>query len=186
MKEYLEIFDENNKPLNEKKERKIVHEKGLWHREIAVWIMNDENEVLIQKRAATKKLGANKWDLCCGHVEYGETLIEGALREAKEEVGIKNAGPSDLHLFDIQKSSNVTNDIINNHYKYCYILKTNLKIDDFVIQEEELSEVKYVPLEKLKNLSKEEKENFTGKFSNSSFKNTVEKLEEKLKAIEEE
>ena len=68
MKEYLNIYDENNVSLGEKKERKVVHEEGLWHREIAVWIIKDKNKVLMQKRAATKKLDPNKWALTAGHI----------------------------------------------------------------------------------------------------------------------
>ena len=97
MKEYLSIYDENNVSLNEIKERKIVHEQGLWHREIAVYILNEKNELLIQKRAATKKLAANKWALCAGHIEASETIIEAAMREVEEEVGIKNLSPADFN-----------------------------------------------------------------------------------------
>lgn len=186
MREYLDIFDENNKSLNEKKERKIVHEKGLWHREIAVWILNEKNEILIQKRAATKKLAPNKWALCAGHIISGETIIEAALREVEEEVGIKNLCPADLILFDIQKTSNITEDVQNNNYKYCYILKTNYKENEFVIQEEELSEVKYISMEELENLSKKESENYAGSLKGKKLKDNLNKIQEKLKELEEE
>ena len=179
MKEYLEIFDENNNTLNKSKERSIVHKQGLWHREVCIWIINEKNQVLIQKRASTKKLGANKWSLCAGHVNYGESLIEGAAREVMEEVGIPNVSPSDLILFNVRKSE------YDNHYKYCYILKTNLKLEDYTIQEEELSEIKYVDLEHLKNMNSDEKQKYTSIFS-KDFKDTIKKLEEKLKDIETE
>jgi len=186
MREYLDIFDENNKPLNEKKERKIVHEKGLWHREISIWIINENNEVLIQKRAATKKIAPNKWALCDGHIISGETIIEAAIREAEEEVGLKNLCPADLYLFDIQKKSSEKKDIMNNNYKYCYILKTNYKEEDFTIQEEELSEVKYVSFEKLEELSKKEKDNFAGSLKAERLEDNLNKVKAKLKELEEE
>ena len=150
MKEYLDIFDENNVSLNQAKERTIVHKQGLWHREIAVWIINENKEVLIQKRSANKKLGANKWALCAGHVTAGENLIEGAVREIQEEVGISKLFPSDLKLFYIQKVESNDGEIKNNHYKYCYLLKTDMKIDDYIIQKEELSEIKWFPFENLR------------------------------------
>lgn len=186
MKEFLDIFDENNKSLNEKKERKIVHEKGLWHREIAVWILNEKNELLIQKRAATKKLEPNKWSLCAGHVISGETIIEAALREVEEEVGIKNLCPADLILFDIQKKSNTTNDICNNNYKYCYILKTNYKENEFVIQKEELSEIKYISINELEILSKNESEHYTNALKGKKLKENLDKIQKKLKELEED
>ena len=49
--EYLDIVDEQNNLTGKTEERDIIHEKGLWHREISVWIMNQKGEVLLQKRS---------------------------------------------------------------------------------------------------------------------------------------
>ena len=186
MKEYLDIFDENNKPLNDKKERKVVHEKGYWHREISVFIINENKDILIQKRAKDKLLAPDKWSLCAGHVDSGETIMEAAIREVKEEVGIKDIGPADFILFDIQKAEKKHGDIINNHYKYCYILKTNYKESDFVIQKEELSEVKYVSYDELKSLTKKDSENYTGAIKGKKLEDNWQKINQKLEEIEED
>ncbi len=53
--EYLDVVDENNNLTGKTEERNIIHEKGIWHREVAVWIMNEQGEILLQKRASTKK-----------------------------------------------------------------------------------------------------------------------------------
>ena len=45
--EYLEIVNEENKLTGETEERDVVHAKGLWNREIAVWIMNEKEEILL-------------------------------------------------------------------------------------------------------------------------------------------
>ncbi|MBP3597046.1 MAG: NUDIX domain-containing protein [Clostridia bacterium] len=158
----------------------------MWHREIAVYILNEKNELLIQKRAANKKLAANKWALCAGHIEASETIIEAAMREVQEEVGIKNLSPADFILFDIRKTEVLTDTVKNNHYKYCYILKTNLKENEFVIQEEELSEVKYVSFEDLINLTDEERKDYTRSLSKENIEMTVEKIENKLKELKED
>lgn len=186
MKEYLKIYDENNQDSNEIKERTLVHELGLWHREIEVWIINEKNEVLIQQRSPNKKLGANKWSIVAGHVPADESLIETAIREVQEEVGIKKVCPSDLVFFNIRKANYDKGEIKNNCYKYCYILKTNLKENDFVLQEDEVSKIKYIKLDKLKTLTSKEKEEFTASFRSSEFKSVIEKLENKLKDLEEE
>lgn len=49
-------------------------------------ITNDKNEVLLVKRAIEPYLG--KWDIPGGFLENGEELMDGAKREAKEELGI--------------------------------------------------------------------------------------------------
>lgn len=184
MEEYLDIFDENNNYTGAKEERKKVHELGLWHREVQIWVVNENNEFLIQKRSPNKKIGANKWSLTAGHVPSGEEMIEGALRECEEELGFKDLKTQDFYLIDVKKcESSKKNNIQNNCYKYCYILKTNKKINEFILQEEEVSEVKYITLEKLKNLSDEEKESFTSLFKKDDFIKSLENVESKLKEL---
>lgn len=53
--EYIDIFDENNNPIGEIKEKTKAHEDGNFHRTAHIWIINDNNELLLQKRSATKK-----------------------------------------------------------------------------------------------------------------------------------
>jgi len=46
---------------------------------------------LILKKSASDKDDANRWDLPGGGIEFGEQPFEAAMREVKEEVGIKVA-----------------------------------------------------------------------------------------------
>lgn len=87
--EYLDVVNENNQLTGKTEERNIIHEKGIWHREIAVWIMNEKGEILLQKRAANKRQEPNKWAICAGHVEAGESVEDSMIREIEEELGIK-------------------------------------------------------------------------------------------------
>lgn len=41
------------------------------------------------QRAAHKKFLPNKWEIVGGHIEFGESIEEGLLREIKEELGIE-------------------------------------------------------------------------------------------------
>lgn len=59
------------------------------HLEVAVLIVDQEGRVLLQKRAATKKVAPNVWTVAAaGHVTYGQTSDEAAARELEEEMGI--------------------------------------------------------------------------------------------------
>jgi isopentenyl-diphosphate Delta-isomerase len=79
--------DENNNPLGFTKPKSEVHRDGDWHRAVHVWIVNKNNEVLVQKRSATKTLSPNLWDLSMGgHISAGEQPISAAIRELKEEL----------------------------------------------------------------------------------------------------
>ncbi|MDQ0215823.1 ADP-ribose pyrophosphatase YjhB (NUDIX family) [Oikeobacillus pervagus] len=50
---------------------------------IAVIILNEENQVLLQKRA-----DVGLWGIPSGHIEIGETVSEAAVREVKEETNL--------------------------------------------------------------------------------------------------
>ena len=86
--ELLDIVDENNNLTGEFVDREIVHSEGLLHREVGVIILNENNEMLLEKGASTKKQSPNKWALCAGHIEAGDTPENAILREVKEEIGI--------------------------------------------------------------------------------------------------
>lgn len=103
--EYIDIFDENNNPIGEIKEKTKAHENGNFHRTAHVWIINDNNELLLQKRSASKKSHPNCWDISgAGYIRVGESITEGAIRELKEELGVE-ATEKDLNYIATIKST---------------------------------------------------------------------------------
>ena len=147
--EYIDIFDENNNLIGEMKEKTQAHKDGNFHRTAHIWIMNDKKELLIQKRSATKKSHPNCWDISgAGHIRTGESVTEGAIRELKEELGIK-ANESELKFIAIVKS---TKNPKNQEFGYVYLLESNNKIKDYVFEDDEVSEVKYVYFEDLEKM----------------------------------
>ena len=159
--EYLDVVDENNNLTGKTEERNIIHEKGIWHREVAVWIMNENGEILLQKRASTKKQEPNKWAICAGHIDAGESVEDAIIREMEEELGIK-ISIKELEFLNIyKKQSDLPNNIKNYNFQYMYFLKTNWKIENYKIRLEELSEIKYITFEELENIIKNKYENMT-------------------------
>lgn len=157
--EYLEVVDEENNLTGQIEERDIIHKKGLWHREISVWIMNQDGEVLLQKRSAKKKQGANNWSTCAGHVDVGEEPKMTAIREIQEELGIK-VQEKDLEYLFTEKVAVVLTNSYNNVFSYKYFLKTNTPVEDYKINLDEVSEVKYISLVELEQLMKDRPSNY--------------------------
>lgn len=64
-------------------------EKGIVHRIAEVFLVNSKGELLIQKRALHVIGSPGRWNASsAGHVDIGESYLETAIRETKEEIGI--------------------------------------------------------------------------------------------------
>lgn len=157
--ELIDIVDEVGNFTGQIMEKEEAHDKNLLHNEIAVFIINNNNQVLLQKRSANKRFNPNKWGLCAGHVDSGESLESAAIRETKEEIGL-NIGVNELHQF---KEREFTIRKENSHITYFYYVKTNKKETDFTIQEEELSEVKWFYIDKVIEMIKNNDKSITFK-----------------------
>lgn len=175
--ELLDIIDENNNLTGKAEERSIVHEEGLWHRHAGAWIMNEKGEFLFQKRAATKPINANKWSRTGGHVDAGEEPIYAVQRETKEEIGV-DIPIENWELISIEKYLKENDN--NHHFTYNYFVVVNYKIEDYTIQKEELSELKYMSLEEMEDIREKQDVNYT--FVNwDKFDEIIEILKEKRK-----
>lgn len=65
-----------------------AHEKAILHRAFSVFVMNEENEVMLQQRALNKYHSPGLWtNTCCSHQRQGETNIEAGTRRLQEEMG---------------------------------------------------------------------------------------------------
>ena len=138
-------------------EREKAHDLNLFHWEISVFPINDKKEILLQKRSATKRMNPNMWGSCAGHVDSGEGIEETALRELEEEIGIKFS-IDDLHVLEEMQ---VTKKEINSHLTRVYYVYYNG--NDFKIQTEELSEVKWFNIEDVINMIKNNDDTITFK-----------------------
>ena len=60
-----------------------------YHLVVHVWIHNSQGKWLISQRAANRPTFPLKWECVGGSVTAGEDSLTGAIREAKEEVGVE-------------------------------------------------------------------------------------------------
>jgi isopentenyl-diphosphate Delta-isomerase len=152
--EYLDILNEDGSPTGKSLPRKEVHEQGLWHRAAHIWIINSQGELLIQKRSLKKQSSPGLWDIsAAGHLSAGESSLQGAVKEIKEEIGL-SVPPEELIELGTMKTSSVQNNgtYFNNQFNDIYLLEKDLKIRDVVMQESEVDEVKLIPWKELKKV----------------------------------
>ena len=87
MGEMVILVDKNDNQLG-LMEKIEAHEKAVLHRAFSVFILNDDNELLIQKRALNKYHSPGLWtNTCCSHQREGETTKAAGHRRLIEEMG---------------------------------------------------------------------------------------------------
>lgn len=62
---------------------------NMYHLVVHVWIKNSKGEYLISQRSANRPTFPLMWECVGGSVLKGESSVDGAIREAKEEVGVE-------------------------------------------------------------------------------------------------
>ena len=140
MEEMLDTYDINGKLLKPQT-RAFCHSENpmCYHKAVWIWIINDKNEFLVQKRSHLKRTAPNKWDMpVAGHVDAGETLLQTCVRETKEELGLDVKESDFIFLTEMLKQKSW-------EFAEIYLLRTTAKIEDFTLQKEEVSKVEYLP-----------------------------------------
>lgn len=94
---------------------KLIEEENLLATVVVLKKKDKKIYALIEKRGSTPK--KHEWALPGGHVEKGESIKEGAVREVKEETSVE-ISPDDLILID-----QFINDKGKHHYFYCLKLE---------------------------------------------------------------
>ena len=155
MEELFDVLNEKGEYTGKVETREKCHKEGLWHKAVVVFIINSEGQVLVQRRSAKKKMWPNMWDITAGgHVLAGEFGFESIIRECKEELEIE-LNKNDITFIGATTSTNVKGEIVNNHFNEYYIANKELDETKLKLQEEEVSEVKWIDkneiIEKIKN-----------------------------------
>ena len=133
---------------------------------VSCFVLDENGNILIEKRGNTK-ITAGEIDLCSGHIDNNETPTQAMIREYVEE----------LHKGDINEQEQARNEAINNLKKLdeldlvfknkgnerkffiqFYVMKTEL--NKLTIQKEEISDIEWIPMEKVFELIREGKTKF--------------------------
>lgn len=148
--EYIDVLDDQGQKTGLTKSRNDIHRDGDWHAAAHVWLINPRSELLIQRRSASKDVGANKWDIsAAGHVEAGSTTRETAFRETNEELGIEILEEEMELIFTTIQEKTYPDGLRNREFNDVFLVSKDIPLSDFRIQELEISELRYLPWREL-------------------------------------
>ena len=156
MEEQVVLISENDEVLG-LMDKMQAHENGLLHRAFSVFLFNEKGEVLLQKRAAEKYHSPNQWtNAVCSHPRDGETYLEGAQRRLKEELGIEamELTPKFHFIYKADVGGNLW------EHELDHVFTGNYN-GNFSLNEEEVSEIRYITMEALDAEMESNPENFT-------------------------
>jgi isopentenyldiphosphate isomerase len=126
-----------------------IYQHGLWHRHrmVAGWVVNQNGEILIQRRHPNKSVYPDTWDQSVGgHISAGESSINAVIRETQEELGLELT-LDNFRLIGMMKQIEETGKKVLRNIFDVYLISGYYKIEDMKIQESEVAEIKYVSLD---------------------------------------
>lgn len=137
-------------------EKMTAHQQGILHRAFSVFLFNDKNELLLQRRALSKYHSGGLWtNTCCSHPMPGENIKNACHRRLREEMGMD----ADLHFVtSFIYRAELDNNLIEHEFDHVFMGITN---EQAIPNPEEVEEWKYISLDQLEYEMQIKPESFT-------------------------
>ncbi|MBX9136174.1 MULTISPECIES: isopentenyl-diphosphate Delta-isomerase [unclassified Clostridium] len=173
MKEIIICVDKNDNEVGHI-EKMDAHIKGLLHRALSIFIFNEKNELLLQKRYSGKYHSPGLWtNTCCTHPNKDESTDDAAIRRLQEEMGFS----CDLkEVFSFMYYIKFDNDLIEHEFDHVYFGRYSNEIS---INPLEVEDYKWISLDNIKVDLKTNPDNYTFWFK-YIIENHIKEIEENL------
>jgi isopentenyldiphosphate isomerase len=104
--ELVDVVDEGDRVLAQATRRE-VRQRNLRHRAVYILIFNSYGQLFVHRRTLTKDIFPGYWDVAVGGVvNAGEDYDDGAVRELREELGVRNVPLRRLFPMRYEDASN--------------------------------------------------------------------------------
>ncbi|MBI2546660.1 isopentenyl-diphosphate Delta-isomerase [Candidatus Woesearchaeota archaeon] len=146
----LILVDRHDKEIGHESKQNVHDGKGLLHRAFSILIVNSRGEMLLQQRAATKRLWPLYWaNACCSHPRKGEDINDAIHRRLQEELGF-DCKLDYLYQFEYHASFKDE----GSEHELCYVFLG--KYDDKIVpNKEEVNQLRFIALDALEQDLKE-------------------------------
>ena len=154
MDEFIDIVTKDGEPTGRTALKSEAHKNGWYHNTIHLWLYTSKGEILLQQRSRKKAIHPLLWDVsAAGHIDAGETFIEAALRETKEEIGLQ-LNTEDLTKIGVKLHESSYDDgaIRDNEFHQIYIAELKLDLEHLIPQENEVEALKLVTFNTFESL----------------------------------
>ncbi len=88
--EELILVDELDREIGRRAKGECHQGNGILHRAFSIFVFNDSDELLLQKRSSQKPLWPGYWsNTCCSHPRAGESMEVAVSRRLRQELGFE-------------------------------------------------------------------------------------------------
>lgn len=141
--ELWDIYDEDRRPTGRYAVRDVTPlQPGEYHLVVHVCVFSRDGKLLIQRRALGRKSAGGLWDITAGgSAVAGETSLQAAQRELKEEVGLSLELPRPFFTINFPVG-----------FDDVYLVQADPDLSELVLQEEEVCDAKWATEEEVLTL----------------------------------
>ncbi len=133
---------------------------GVLHRAFSAFLFNADGEVLIQQRAADKRLWPRYWsNSCCSHPRPGEAMEQAVLRRLGDELGLAAEQVLNLRFlykFEYRASFGAA----GSEHELCWVFRARLA-GGLTVNKTEIADWAWVAPDELTRRLAQRGENFT-------------------------
>lgn len=141
--EKRDIYDAQRNNLNAPIVRGESIPEGCYVLSVSIFTVNDKGEILLTLRAPEKPNFPNVWEITAGGALAGESGIEAAVRELREETGFK-AKKEELQLLRVIREPSA--------FVECYLYRTSQPASAVVLQEGETVAARFTTIKRFEEL----------------------------------
>lgn len=151
MDELIDILTPKGNPTGRTALKSEAHKNGWFHATVHIWLFTKDKKILLQKRALTKKVFPGLWDISvAGHIGAGESILSSAKREVFEEIGLKLDEKELIKIGTRIHQVSHKNGIQDNEHHHIFIAELKVTVEELIIQEDEVADIKLFELSVLK------------------------------------
>ncbi len=154
--EELILVDELDREIGQSAKSDCHSGNGILHRAFSIFLFNEDDELLLQRRSAEKPLWPEYWsNTCCSHPRVGETMEQAISRRLAEELAIE-CPLHFLYKFKYQAQYGA----VGAEHEYCWVYygRYSGSVD---FNDREISEIRYVPAISMDEMIAATPESFT-------------------------
>lgn len=158
MAQLYEAYDSTGNKIGKNLTRHELQLQQLWQLVVHVWIVDEQNNLLVQQRSHTTTTFNDLWDISVGGtVDLGEDSDATAVRETKEELGLSITKDKLIYLGRVKMSPKpISPDFMERDLSDEYLLRLpHIAFADLKLQAEEVQAVDTMPLTELRRITQD-------------------------------